>query len=120
MYHIVTSQLHCNSDQLTGFYTIPLFTLSWIVCKFIINVNIIYFKLVAFPPGTNLEISKDKNSFSLSVSFLMCPESMIFDPIFKFNMHLNRKFLSVQKDTAKEIYKYPLEHSICMDVLTQV
>ena len=26
----------------------------------------------------------------------------------------------VQKNAAKEVYKYPLEHSVCMEVLTQV
>ena len=35
-------------------------------------------------------------------------------------MHLNRTFLLLQKDAAKEVYKYPLEHSVYMDVLTQV
>ena len=49
----------------------------------------------------------------------MCPERTIFDPIFTFSMHLNRTFLFVQ-DAAKEIYKYPLERSVCMDVLTEV
>ena len=35
-------------------------------------------------------------------------------------MHLNRTFLFLQKDAAKEIYIYLLEHSVCMDVLTQI
>ena len=35
-------------------------------------------------------------------------------------MHLNRTFLFAQKDAAKQIYKYPLERSVCMNVLTQV
>ena len=35
-------------------------------------------------------------------------------------MHLNGTFLLLQKDAAKEVYKYPLEHSVYMDVLTQV
>ena len=37
-----------------------------------------------------------------------------------FSMHLKRTLLMVQKDAAKEVYKYPLEHSVCMEVLTQV
>ena len=35
-------------------------------------------------------------------------------------MHLNRTFLLLQKDAAKEVYKYPLKHSVYIDVLTQV
>ena len=50
----------------------------------------------------------------------MRPEWTIFDPIFPFSMHLKRTFLMVQKNAAKEVYKYPLEHSVCMEVLTQV
>ena len=50
----------------------------------------------------------------------MRPEWTIFDAIFTFSMHLKRTFLMVQKDAAKEVYKYPWEHSVCMEVLTQV
>ena len=50
----------------------------------------------------------------------MRPEWTIFDAIFTFSMHLKITFLMVQKDAAKEVYKYPLEHSVCMEVLTQV
>ena len=50
----------------------------------------------------------------------MCPERTVFDPIFTFSMHLNRTFLFFQKDAAKKVYKYPLEHSVCMDVLAQI
>ena len=50
----------------------------------------------------------------------MHPERTIFDLIFTCSMHLNRPFLLLQKDAAKEVYKYPLEHSVYMDVLTQV
>ena len=50
----------------------------------------------------------------------MRPEWTIFDAIFTFSMHLQRTFLMVQKDAAKEVYKYRLEHSVCMEVLTQV
>ena len=50
----------------------------------------------------------------------MHPERTIFDLIFRCSMHLNRTFLLLQKDAAKEVYKYPLEHSVYMDVLTQV
>ena len=50
----------------------------------------------------------------------MHPERTIFDLIFTCNMHLNRTFLLLQKDAAKEVYKYPLKHSVYMDVLTQV
>ena len=35
-------------------------------------------------------------------------------------MHLKRTFLLVQKDATKEVYKYALEHLVCMEVLTQV
>ena len=50
----------------------------------------------------------------------MHPEWTIFEAIFTFSMHLKRTFLRVQKDAAKEVYKYPLEHSLCMEVLTQI
>ena len=50
----------------------------------------------------------------------MRPEWTIFDAIFTFSMHLKRTFLMVQKDAAKEVYKYPLGHSVSMVVLTQV
>ena len=50
----------------------------------------------------------------------MHPEWTIFDPIFTFSMHLKITFLMVQKDAANEVYKFALEHSVCMDVLTQV
>ena len=50
----------------------------------------------------------------------MHPERTIFDLIFACSMHLNRPFLLLQKDAAKEVYKYPLEQSVYMDVLTQV
>ena len=50
----------------------------------------------------------------------MSPEWTINDAIFTFIMHLKRTFLMVQKDAAKEVYKYLLEHSVCMEVLTQV
>ena len=50
----------------------------------------------------------------------MHPERTIFDLIFTCSMHLNRTFLMLQKDAAKEVHKYPLEHSVYMDVLTQV
>ena len=50
----------------------------------------------------------------------MHPERTIFDLIFTCSMHLNRTFLWLQKDAAKETQKYPLEHSVYMDVLTQV
>ena len=35
-------------------------------------------------------------------------------------MHLKRTFLLVQKDATKEVYKYALEHLVCMEILTQV
>ena len=47
-------------------------------------------------------------------------EWTIFDVIFTCSIHLKITFLMVQKDAAKEVYKYPLEHSACMEVLTQV
>ena len=50
----------------------------------------------------------------------MHPEWTIFDPIFTFSMHLKITFLMVQKDAANEVYKFALEHSVCMEVLTQV
>ena len=50
----------------------------------------------------------------------MHPERTIFDLIFTSSMHLNRIFSLFQKDAAEEVYKYPLEHSVYMDVLTQV
>ena len=50
----------------------------------------------------------------------MRPERTIFDLVFTCSMHLNRTFLLLQRDAAKEVYKYPLEHSVYMDVLTQV
>ena len=50
----------------------------------------------------------------------MRPEWTIFDPIFSFSMHLKITFLMVQKDAANEVYKFALEHSVCMEVLTQV
>ena len=50
----------------------------------------------------------------------MSPEWTINDAIFAFIMHLKRPFFMVQKDAAKEVYKYLLEHSVCMEVLTQV
>ena len=50
----------------------------------------------------------------------MRPGRTIFDPIFTCSMHLNRTYLLLQKDAAKEVYKYPLEHSVYMDILTQV
>ena len=50
----------------------------------------------------------------------MRPEWTIFDPIFTFSMHLKITFLMVQKDAANEVYKYALEHSVWMEVLTQV
>ena len=65
-------------------------------------------------------MSKDTKYFFLSVSFLIRPEWTIVDAIFTFSMHLKRTLLIVQKDAAKEVYKYPLEHSVCMEVLTQV
>ena len=49
----------------------------------------------------------------------MHPERTIFDLIFACSMHLDRTFLLLQKDAAKEVYKYPLEHSVYMDVSTQ-
>ena len=58
--------------------------------------------------------------FFLSISFLMRPEWTIFDAIFTFGMHLKWKFFMVQKDAAKEVYRYPLGQSLCMEVLTQV
>ena len=50
----------------------------------------------------------------------MHPERMIFDLIFTCSIHLNRTFLLLQKDAAKEVYKYPLAHSAYVDVLSQV
>ena len=50
----------------------------------------------------------------------MCPERKIFDPIFTYSMHLKRTFLLHQEDTVKEVYKYLLEHSVCMEIFTQV
>ena len=51
----------------------------------------------------------------------MHPERTTFDPIFTCSMYLiNRTFSLLQEDVAKEVYKYPLEHSVYMDVLTQV
>ena len=50
----------------------------------------------------------------------MRPERTIFDLIFTCSMHLNRTFLLLQKDASKKVYKYPLEHSVYIDVLTQV
>ena len=50
----------------------------------------------------------------------MRPERTISDPIFTCSMHLNKRYLLLWKDAAKEVYKYPLEHSVYMDVLTQV
>ena len=50
----------------------------------------------------------------------MRPEWAIFDAIFTFSMHLKWTFLMFQKDAAKEVSKCPLEHSVCMEVLTQV
>ena len=41
----------------------------------------------------------------------MRPEWTIVDAIFTFSMHLKRTLLMVQKDAAKEVYKYRLEHS---------
>ena len=50
----------------------------------------------------------------------MPPKRTIFDQIFKCSMHLNRIFLLLQKDAAKEVYKDPLEHSVYMGVLSQI
>ena len=50
----------------------------------------------------------------------MRPEWTIFDSIFTCSVQLKRTFLMVQKDADKEVYKYPLERSVCMEVLTQV
>ena len=50
----------------------------------------------------------------------MHPERKNFDLISTCSMHLNRTFLLLQKDAGREVYKYPLEHLVYMDVLTQV
>ena len=47
-------------------------------------------------------------------------ECTIFDAIFTCSMHLKKTFLMVQKNSTKEIHKYPLEHSVCMEVLAQL
>ena len=50
----------------------------------------------------------------------MRPYWTIFNAIFTFSMHLKRTFLMVQKDAPKEVYKYPLEQPVCMEVLIQI